>query len=344
MSETSPLVQAQQQFIAAVPLGTTASSSCPLAQAYGHTLAEDLTAPTDMPPYHRAIVEGFAVNTSETRCADDGAPVTFTIAGEVKPGDDSCPEIGSGQAIRVSTGSILPDGDISIVRMWEAAIDDSGNSLSISRPFPPRFFIEDKGCDLKQGSVALAKGTKLDALDIGTIAGLGIDSIKVSHHPVVTIFSSGDEVIPFTDPLTPGTIRDSNSIMLASAVTAAGGTARIAGIMKDDFDAFVSAVKQALTTSDMILISGGTAIGDRDFISDLLREVGELIIDGVQMKSGRPLIMGIADGKPLVCVAGHPPEALRGFKLFGIPAMNKIAGHEAPLPEDDAPVFDGPPK
>jgi molybdenum cofactor synthesis domain-containing protein len=338
MSETSPLVTAQTQFLARVPRGTTGSGPCPLAQAYGHTLAADLKAPTDMPPYNRAIVEGFAVNTAETRGADEAAPVSFQITGEVKPGDASCPPVPKGQAIRVSTGSIVPDGDISIVRMWEANFTGNG-SFTVSRPFPPRFFIEDQGCDLKQGSVAVPKGTRLDALAIGTIASLGVDSVDVSHHPVVTIFSSGDEVIPYTAELTPGTIRDSNSVMLASAVNAAGGSAKIAGIMKDDFAVFVTAVKQALKDSDMILISGGTAIGDRDFISDLLREVGELIIDGVQMKSGRPLIMGIADGKPLVCVAGHPPEALRGFKLFGVPAIEKLAGQDARIPEDEPPVY-----
>lgn len=344
MSDISPLVTAQQKFIAAVKANTVSSSACPLAQAYGHVLAQDINAATDMPPYHRAIVEGFVVNTADTRAADDDAPVSFTINGEVKPGDTRCPSIAAGQAIRVSTGSILPDGDISVVRMWEAKMTDDSKGFDISRPFPPRFFIEDRGCDLQEGAVAVAKGTRLVALDIGTIASLGIDSVTASHHPVVTIFSSGDEVIPFTDAMGPGAIRDSNSIMLASAVSAAGASAKIAGIMKDNFDDFVSAVKHALNDSDMILISGGTAIGDRDFISELVSAVGDLIIDGVQMKSGKPLIMGMAGDKPLICVAGHPPEALRGFKLFGIPALNKMVGNNDPLPEDDAPTFDGPPK
>ena len=196
MSEISPLVAAQQKFIAAVTGNTITSAPCPLAQAYGHVLAQDVTAPIDMPPYHRAIVEGFVVNTADTRPADEDSPVSFTISGEVKPGDNACPAIASGQAVRVSTGSILPDGDLSVVRMWEAKLDAGGNSFTISRPFPPRFFIEDKGCDLAQGSVAVKKGTRLEAIDIGTIASLGIDTVDVCHHPVVTIFSSGDEVIP----------------------------------------------------------------------------------------------------------------------------------------------------
>ena len=106
------------------------------------------------------------------------------------------------------------------------------------------------------------------------------------------------------------------------------------GIMSDDFDGFVAAATQALKDADMLVISGGTAVGGRDFISDLVRALGELLVDGVPMRSGRPLIMGVAQGKPIVCVAGHPPEALRGFKLFGVAAINKLLGRTADLPLD----------
>ena len=107
--------------------------------------------------------------------------------------------------------------------------------------------------------------------------------------------------------------------------------------MTDDFADFVEAMHMALKNSDMIVISGGTAVGGRDFISDLIREVGELIIDGVPMRSGRPLIMGVSNHKPIVCVAGHPPEALRGFELFGVAAINRILGRNVDLPADPNP-------
>ena len=99
--------------------------------------------------------------------------------------------------------------------------------------------------------------------------------------------------------------------------------------------AFVTAVRAGLASSDMVVISGGTAVGGRDFISDLVRACGDLLIDGVPMRSGRPLIMGMSQDKPLICVAGHPPEALRGFRLFGVAAMNRLLGCETDLPADD---------
>jgi len=332
MSEQSPLPQAQQTFINAVPLRSMAAEEGTLEQALGRTLFDDLTASEDSPPYHRAIVEGFLVNTAETQSASEESPVSFKVVGQVAPGDAACPTFGAGEAVEVQTGSILPDGQVSIVRMWEAKRE--GDTVLVSRPFPPRFFIEDQGCDIKQGDAIFSAGSVIEPQHIGTLASLGLNKVTVAAQPRVTVFASGDEVIPHTTELRPGMIRDCNSPMLAAAVRDAGGLPEAGGIMGDDFDAVVKTVKAALQNSDMIVISGGTAVGGRDFISDLLEQVGELLVDGVPMRSGRPLIMGVADGKPLVCVAGHPPEALRGFRLFGAPAIAKLQGRQEELPED----------
>jgi len=332
MSEKSPLQGAQQSFIDALPFATQAAETVPLANALDRTLHGDVAAPADMPPYHRAIVEGYLVRTEDTQGAVEGAPIRFRVVGEVNPGDEQCPEIGDHEALRVVTGSLVNDGALSIVRQWEAMETDDG--FGIERPFPPRFFIEDRGCDQSQGSVLVPSGSRLGPDEIGLIAAHGITEVAVGRIPLVTLFASGDEVIPYNQALRPGQIRDSNSLMLAAAVQQAGGLARIAGIMSDDFEAFVVAAREALKTSDMLLISGGTAVGGRDFIADLVREIGALVVDGVPMRSGRPLIMGHAGGKPIICVAGHPPEALRGFRLFGAAAIQRLLGTEAALPED----------
>ena len=334
MSEESPLLSAQQKFADALPFRSLATESCPLPEALGRVLATDLKAPEDLPPYPRAIVEGFLVHTAETAQASEEAPVHFEISGEIKPGDSSCPPLAAGQALRVATGSIVSGEELSAVRLWEAQVE--GSHLTITRPFPPRFFIEEQGCDHHQGDTVLEAGSRLSAADIGLIASFGIDHVTLARRPQVTIFSSGDEVISYTEPVRPGAIRDSNAVMLAAAVTAAGGIPRLAGIMSDEFDAFANAIQQALSDSDMVLISGGTAVGGRDFIADLVSATGKLIIDGVPMRSGRPLIMGTSGDKAIVCVAGHPPEALRGFQLFGVAAIDRLTGHPAALPADTA--------
>ena len=333
MPEESPLQEAQQKFADALPFRSMDSETLPLAEAAGRILYEDLVAPEAVPPYPRVIVEGFLVHTAATEGASEDAPVTFEIVGEVMPGDSTCPEFQPGQALRVATGSIVSGQPLSVARMWEAKV--AGNQVSITRPFPPRFFIEEQGCDIQQGAVVLEAGTRLGPMDIGNIASLGISRVDVARRPRVTVFSSGDEVIPYTEAMKPGAIRDSNSVMLCAAIAEAGGVPKFAGIMKDDFDHFASTLRSALRDADVGVISGGTAVGGRDFISDLLRETGDLVVDGVPMRSGRPLIMGVAGGKPIVCVAGHPPEALRGFRLFGVAALDRITGHPAGLPADD---------
>lgn len=336
MTEASPLVAAQERFIAAVPRLCTGAEACALNDALGRTLYADLIAPGDLPPYARAIVEGYLVNTADTRDASEASPAAFRIMGNVSPGDASSPAPRAGEAVQVATGSIVPEGPYSIVRQWEAQL--SGEGFTTNRSFPPRFFIEEQGCDLKSGTTVVAAGTVLGPTELGNIAALGIDQVQVARAPLVALFSSGDEVVPHTAPFRPGLIRDCNAVMLSAAVRQAGGMPVFHGIMKDDFDAFVAKARAALSEADMLVISGGTAVGGRDYISDLVRELGELLVDGVPMRSGRPLIMGIAGGKPVVCVAGHPPEALRGFHLFGAAAIDRMLGRGKPLPADTPPA------
>lgn len=336
MTQESPLKAAQARFINVVPFRSTGSTTKSLIDANGFTLYEDAVAGSDMPPYPRAIVEGFLVNAADTQGANETHPVSFRVIGKVMPGDRNCPVPGKGEAVEVATGSLVCAGSFAIVRMWEAKREES--QFSVSRPFPPAFFVEQQGCDIRQGAVVVARGTILGPWELGLLAGLGVDELRVAQPATVAIFSCGDEVIPHTQDLYPGAIRDSNSIMLSAAVTNAGGIPRFAGIMRDDFDGFLARLNSALATNSMALISGGTAAGGRDFVSDLIRAAGELVVDGVPMKSGRPLIMGIANGKPIVAVAGHPPEALRGFRLFGAAAIDRIMGRERPLPDDEQPV------
>ncbi len=341
MNPHSPLRDAQEKFGAAIPFRGLTTDSCAIESALNRTLFSDVIAPMDSPPYSRAIVEGFLVHTNDTSGATETAPVTFNVRGQCNPGDTTCPPFAKGEAVRIVTGSIVPDGTYSAIRMWDAKI--SGETFSINRPFAPRFFLEDQGCDLKKGTTILAAGTRLSPANIGTLASLGITHVDVTRLPSITLFASGDEVIPYTDraKARPGTIFDCNTVMLSAAVLEAGGTATHGGIMRDNFDHFLTALRSALANSDMVIISGGTAIGGRDFVSDLIKEVGTLLVDGVQMRSGRPLIMGVANGKPIVCVAGHPPEALRGFQIFGVLAINKLLGRPLPPPEDPAPPVPG---
>jgi molybdopterin biosynthesis enzyme len=262
MSEASPLTTAQQVFAAAVPFRAVAEESCSLADAVGRTLYHDVIAPTDMPPYHRAIVEGFIVHTQDTASASEENPASFSIAGAIKPGDEQCPQFNQGEAMEVVTGVVVPDGPYSVVRMWEAKRED--DRFSITRPFPPRFFIEDQACDLNKGDVVVPAGTVIGAAELGAVAALGITHLQVAGRPQVT----------YDQTLRPGLIRDSNSVMLCAAVGVEGGDAYCGGILRDDFDVVVAAARSALAKTDMLVFSGGTAAGGGDFISNVIKAVG----------------------------------------------------------------------
>lgn len=333
MEELSPLQQAQTNFAKQVPFRRVAAETVGLAHAVGRTVYADIVAPEDMPPYPRAIVEGYLVKASATAGASEQAPKVFKVVGAIEPGDQTYPAIADDEALGVVTGSIVPNEGYAIVRMWEAK-QLGDNQVAAAREFAPNFFIETQGCDVKQGTVIIPAGTAIGPWDVALLASSGITSVSVAQKPQVGVFASGNEVIGASEKMRPGAIRDCNSPMLSAAIAQVGAEAKSYGIIGDNFDHFLAQLKTALSENDMVVISGGTAVGGRDFVSDLIREVGELIVDGVQMRSGRPLIMGVANGKPIVAVAGHPPEALRGFKLFGVAALDRLLGRESPIPED----------
>lgn len=335
MSELSPLIQAQQTFLNVVPTQSTGEEQVDLSMSRGRVASVDVAAPHDLPPYPRAIVEGYLARTADTAGASEAQPKTLRVVGHIKPGDEQCAALKPGEVVEVTTGCLVHGGEFSIVRAWEA--ERNGVQITVKRSFPPGFFIENQGSELKAGQTILPRGTVLGPWEIGTLASFGISQVSVARPPIVAVFSSGDEVIAFTRPVRPGQIRDCNSVMLSAAIEEAGGVARFVGIMGDDFDRFLSAIKNVIEGVDAVVISGGTAIGGKDFITNLITAAGTTVcVDGVPMKSGRPLIMGVCGNKPIVCVAGHPPEALRGFRLFGAPALAKLLGRPVTLPADAA--------
>ncbi len=325
------LREAQQRFLATI--GTRLpQETLPLEDCLGRVCAEGVTSPEDSPPYPRAIVEGYLVPAEATQGASDDTPGQARIIGRVDPGDDHCPIPAPGEAVAVVTGSLVPEGPYAVIRPWEAHVE--GETVTFTRPFPPGFFIEARGADLTAGSPLIPAGTRLTPRELGLAASVGLSHLRVSQRPRIAVFAIGGEVIPHPRTPHPGQIRDCNSVMLAAALRQAGALPQAMGILPDDFDAALARTGAALAHHDGLVLAGGTAACGRDFVSDLFRELGELVVDGVPMRSGRPLIMGQAQGRPLIGVAGHPPEALRGLHLFGLPAIARLQGEQRDPPDD----------
>lgn len=327
-----PVQTALESFLAVVPQGVSGAEKVPLSSARGRILAADVTAGVDDPPYSRSIMEGYVLVASEAAAASAERPVTLNVVGEIPVGAGEAKGLGPGTAMRVTTGSYIPAGDFAVVKQWD--VTQEGDRIRLTRPLARNENIETQGCDRKKGGLLFAKGRRITPADIFLLAGQGILEVSVAKRPRVAIFSSGNEVIPPTEPFRVGAIWDCNSFGLSALVEEAGGTPLFKGIIKDDFDLFAKRLKEALAEAEMVVISGGTAIGGRDFTVDLVNAAGApgAVVKGVPMRSGKPLVLGAAGSKPIVCVAGHPPEAARGFNLFGRPALGRLVGETVEAP------------
>jgi molybdenum cofactor synthesis domain-containing protein len=327
--EPDPVQSALDRFLAAFPAGPRRVEDVPLDESLERVTAADIAAAVDSPPYARAIVEGYLVAPADVASASASNPVTLSIAGTIRPGDVPPERVAPNTAWEVSTGSAIPAGAWSVLRQWDVTAAD--RRVTVVAASPPDANIEAQGCDLRQGTVVISKGVRLGPDEIALLGAQGLDTIPVSARPIVGIFGSGNEVIPHTARLTPGAIWDCNTPALRASVRREGGVPRTFGVIRDDFDTFHRALAGALPHCAMIIIAGGTAVGGREFIRDLVGALGSpgVIVNGVPMRSGKPLIMGVIGEVPIVCVAGHPPEALRGFRLFGAPAIARLLGRTA---------------
>lgn len=324
--QNDPVAEALERFLASFKAGPAGTEEAGLPESRGRILAADINAAVNSPSFSRALVEGFLVNVKDTLTAGEATPVMLTISGMIEVGKTFESAITTGNCMEVSTGSFVPEGEYAVARYMD--ITRTGNVITIKRPFKKGDFIESAGCEIKKGDIILQRGTRISPSEIMTLSGQGILKVNVSKRPVAAVFCSGNEIIPPSEPLKPGHVWDANSFTLSAQIEEYGGTAIFCGIIKDDFAMFRDALKDALDKADMAVISGGTAIGGREFIADLINSLGKpgVVVNGVPMRSGKPLIMGVIENKPVVCVAGYPPESLRGFDLFGRAAIERLLG------------------
>jgi molybdopterin biosynthesis enzyme len=321
--------------LSAFPEGPISPEQVTLDEALDRVSTEAIAATLDSPPYARAIVEGYMVNADDTSSASSASPVSLTIAGVIRPGDAAPKQIAPNTAWEVFTGSAVPAGSCAVIRAWDAKRADQ--RVTCPSPVQAAANIEAQGCDLTRGTVVVAKGAQIGPDELSLIAAQGIDMVSVATRPVVGIFGSGNEVIPHTARLTPGAIWDCNTPALSALIRREGGIPKPYGVIRDDFDTFLRALNAALPHCGMLLIAGGTAVDGREFVHDLVAAMGSpgVLVNGVPMRSGKPLIMGVVGRTPIVCVAGHPPEALRGFRLFGAPALARLLGR---MPSPSSPA------
>jgi molybdopterin molybdotransferase len=300
-----------------------------LENGLGRILAEDIIAPEPLPPFARSTMDGFAVRAKDTFGCSDSEPALLKITGEIAMGQ-SGREIAlkPGQAATIWTGGELPAKGDGVVMVEYTHLLDS-ETVEIFRPVAPGENVIRNGEDFTQNAVVLKKSRRLRPQDLGVLAGLGITAATVVRQPRVAIISTGDELVEPGEPLAPGKIRDINSTTLAALVSECGGVPVTLGIIKDDLDTMLRGCHKALEIpADMVLLSGGSSVGQKDFTLKVLEKIEdtELLAHGVSIKPGKPTILARKGNTALFGLPGHVGSAIVVFYLFVRPLLRKLSG------------------
>jgi molybdopterin molybdotransferase len=298
-----------------------------LRKAFERILAVDIVSDINLPSFARPTMDGYAVKASSTFGATEENPAYLTVKGTIDMGKSAGFSIGSGEAAKISTGGMLPDGSDSVIMLEYTEIIDK-TTIEIYRSVAPGQHVLVKGEDIKKGDNILSCGQRLRPQEIGLLAALGKDSVKVYKKPVIGIISTGDEVIAINSVPDKGQIRDINTYTLSSLVQKVGGIPVTYGIVGDDFDALLKKCSIAIAHSDMVLISGGSSVGTRDLTVEVLSSLpgSNIMVHGISISPGKPTILAKTSGKAIWGLPGHVVSAMIVFKIVVRPFIEKISG------------------
>lgn len=291
----------------------------------GCVLASDAIAPHPLPRFDNSAMDGYAL-----RAVDTGvAPVELEVIGEVRAGDPGAIEVRSGTAARIMTGAAVPAGADAIVPVEQT--EESDGRVLIKIVAEPGRHVRPAGDDVREGDVVVSGGTEVGAGEAAVLASLGLSPVRVVRAPRVVVLVTGDELVaPEEDPA-PGQIRDSNGIGLAALVRDAGGDLVRVDAVPDDRTRTLEAFSHAAEDADLVVSSGGVAVGRYDFVKDVVEELGRIDMWKVAMQPGKPVVMGAIGDTPFLGLPGNPVSIHVSFEQFVRPAILKMRGRRSLL-------------
>ncbi|MFA5028782.1 MAG: molybdopterin molybdotransferase MoeA, partial [Candidatus Methylomirabilota bacterium] len=299
----------------------------PLPDAAGRVLAETVTAPLDVPPFARAAMDGYAVLAQNTFGAGNFTPALLRMLEAVHAGDLATTEVAAGTCIQVATGSPVPPGADAVVQVEDTEVEGDGRAgatVKFYSPVYPGQNISAQGKDIRAGHQVLAPGVRLDPSKIGVLAALGVTQVTVYARPGVAVVPSGNEIVPPGQPLPPGKIYDINSFTLSALIRDNGATPAVLPIMADTLEDVRRSLTRAAEEYDLVVISGGSSVGERDVMVRAVEELGELKFHGIAVKPGKPTLCGLVRGTLVLGMPGYPTSCLtNGYGLL-VPVLRKL--------------------
>ncbi len=321
--------EARARVLAAAPL--LPAEHVALRDATGRALRDTLTAPHALPPFRNSAMDGYAIRAADLVGASDAHPVTLRVAEVLPAGLASTHVLRSGEAARIMTGAMVPEGADAIVPFEEAERlpyeDQHDERCTVRRASHAGDHVRAAGADIAAGAVAIEAGRELSPYDLALLASLGVARVPVSGVPRVAVLSTGDELLDIDAPLRPGAIRDSNLPMLAQLVEAAGCAVSIAARLPDDVARVTQRVREAFASSDAVLTIGGVSAGDFDPVKQALDTLGGIELWRVAMRPGRPQAFGTPGGKLFFGLPGNPASVACVFEVLVRPALRVMQGH-----------------
>jgi len=301
------------------------AESCALPWALGRVLAQEISAPHDVPPFDNSGMDGFAVRAVDTVDAGPESPARLKISMVIPAGTVGTRVIEAEQAAKIMTGAPIPQGADSVVQV-EATEEKDGYVL-IFEPAKRGKNIRKAGEDVPAGERVFKPGGVLGPAELGLIASFGIPEVLVHRHPRVAILSTGSELVEVGEPLLPGQIHNSNSYSLRAQCQQLGIEPTVLGIVIDDYEETKRLIQQGLEY-DVLVTSGGVSVGDFDFIKEVQNELGvERKLWGVAMKPGKPLAFGVHGSTLVFGLPGNPVSTMVSFELFVRPTLLRLMGY-----------------
>ncbi len=314
---------ARQQMLDTIPVLSTEKRN--ILNCFGYVLAEALYAAEDIPPFDNSAMDGYAVHASDVQGASKDNPVILTIVETIAAGYAPTKPVQPGQAARIMTGAMMPHGADAVV--MQEVTQQQNDTVNIFEDVDENRNVRFTGESVKRGERVMAPGKQLRPPEISMLASLNCNQVTVHRKPTVAIVSTGDELTPLGEQLTPGKIRDSNRYGIYAQVKEAGAIPIDIGIARDDEAETEQTFRAALAQADALITSGGVSVGEHDIVKNVLEKLGKINFWRVAMKPGKPQAYGIADGKPIFGLPGNPVSSLVVFELFVRPALLKMAGH-----------------